>query len=84
MKLAGTANISVAEMIEGDGRLDQSLIEFSRIPPVFGPEFLPHLVAFVVVALIEFFDALQIERIVEGRRIARCHGRLLRTVWTFP
>jgi hypothetical protein len=59
-------------MIEGYGSLDESLIKLSRRPPVFGPEFLPDLMALVVVALVEFLDALEIQGLVGGG----VHGRL--------
>ena len=66
VELAGPADVTVAEMIEGHGGLDESLVELSRWAAVFRPQLFPDLMALVVVALVEFLDPLQVEGIVAG------------------
>jgi len=62
VKFSRPTDIAVAEMVERDGRLDQPLVELPRGAPVFRPEFLPDLVAFVIIALVELLDPVKIER----------------------
>jgi hypothetical protein len=66
VEFAGTADVAVAEMIEGYGGLDETLIKLSGRPPVFRPEFLPDLMTLVIVALVEFLDSLKIDGLVGG------------------
>ena len=55
--------------------LDEALVELPRLPAVFRPEFLPDLVALVIIALVELLDARQVERLVV-RAVGRgCGGR---------
>ena len=77
MKLAGPANVAVAEMIEGNRGLDEPLVKLPGRPPVFRPQLFPDLVALVIVAGIELLDAVEIQRFVGGRCVhesnpARC------------
>jgi hypothetical protein len=70
VKLNGAARVSIAEMMQTNGNLDQALIELSRRALVLGPEFLPNFVSFEEVALVEVLDAFEVPRIVLlGRRI---------------
>ena len=66
IQLARSANVAVAEVVQGDSGLNQALIEFARRPLVFGPQLFPGFVGLEEVADVEMGDAGQIERRVVG------------------
>jgi hypothetical protein len=64
MQFSGAADVAISKMVERHGRLDQPLVELPRCAAVFRPEFLPNLVAFVIIALVELLDAREVQGLV--------------------
>ena len=64
IQLAGPADVAVAKVVQGYGRLNQPLIESPSRDEFFGPERFPDLVALEEVTDVEMLNALEVERIV--------------------
>ena len=64
VQLAGSSNVSVAKMMQRDGRLNQALVKLPVWAVFVLPQLFPYLVAFEKFTLVEVFDALQIQRMI--------------------
>src|SRR5206468_9372546 len=63
-QLERPAEVAIAEVTQGDGRLDQPLVKLALEPGRLDPEILPDLVGLEEVVLIEEHDAGQVARVV--------------------
>ena len=57
VELSGSADVAIAEMVKCDGSLDQRLIEPAGRTAILRPEFLPDIVALVILAGVEVGDS---------------------------
>src|SRR5690606_17595015 len=59
---------AVAEMMQGDGGLDEPLIKLASGAVVVGPQLFPGFVRLEELAIVEVGDAFEVEGIVVGHR----------------
>ena len=64
MEFSGAADVAISKMIEGYSSLDQGLVVPPRRTAVFGPEFLPDLMALVVVAGVKKGNSFEVKPLV--------------------
>jgi len=64
IQLSGAQRVAIAEVMEANGNLDQTLIEATRRIFAIKPKFLPNFMGFEKIAPIEFPDSFQVARIV--------------------
>ena len=66
VQFLSTTEIAIAEVVQADSNLNQTLVKASRCALLIGPKILPNLMRLKEIAGVEVVDPLQIARVVGG------------------